>query len=397
MRLLLLLFVPVLLLGMPTAGAQTKFIQYKNYLIPIETSPYSECVDGKPRIIVTTDMNGLSTTADPDDLQSMVHLLASSNRVVIKGIISTPFTSDINVSQEKEHIVNLIRAYEYDYNRSNPGSLSSLGYPSPSDLFSVVRQGVMGRHDTIAAPFNAAEPSHQGAKLILDEAQSVLNGTNCGPLHVLVWGAIPDLTLALKESDRLGLGIEKALRVYFIGSTNRGIPFQPNGNQAKSFNEIKTDFLDLDRLWFILSDSTFAGTGFVNTQVQKNFLDTISKDANTSSQSCMSYVLRRAADAIQSEPLQAQFWLKMGDSPSLFHLLDPSWSLDNSYPTSSNWGGQYSLRTGKTQWWSDGAGASSVLTHMVPSVYPDWKVSMDRFTKFRGSGCINAVSATVTN
>ena len=378
------------------SNAQTQFIKYKKYLIPIEVGPYKECSDGKPRVIVTTDMNGLGTSADPDDIQSMVHLLASSNRVVIRGLISTPFVNDNNVNQEKDHIVNLIKAYEYDYNRSNPASLALLGYPVPSSLFSVVRQGVMGDYDAQAISFNANDPSHQGAKLILDEAQSILNGTNCGPLHILVWGAIPDLTLALKESDRLSLGIEKVLRVYAIGSSNRGVPNAASSNRAKSFNKIQVDFLNLDRLWFILSDSTFRGAGEVNTQTQKNFLDTISETATSSNQSCMSYVLRKASDKLNS--VQSQFWLKIGDSPSLFHVLDPNWNLDDSYPSSSNWGGQYTLRPGKTQWWSDGAaGSSSVLTHMTSSVYPDWKNSMDRFSKFRGSDCVNAVNPTVSN
>lgn len=42
------------------------------------------------RIVVSTDIGG----TDPDDDQSMVHLLAYADRFDIEGLISSPFESD---------------------------------------------------------------------------------------------------------------------------------------------------------------------------------------------------------------------------------------------------------------------------------------------------------------
>ena len=60
----------------------------------------------KPRIIVSTDIGG----TDPDDNQSMVHLLMYSDKVLIEGLISSPSNGD----GSKKEILRMIDIYEKD-------------------------------------------------------------------------------------------------------------------------------------------------------------------------------------------------------------------------------------------------------------------------------------------
>ena len=64
-------------------------------------------VPSKPRIIVSTDIGG----TDPDDNQSMIHLLMYSDKVLIEGLISSPSYGD----GSKKEILRMIDLYEKDY------------------------------------------------------------------------------------------------------------------------------------------------------------------------------------------------------------------------------------------------------------------------------------------
>ena len=66
---------------------------------------YSSCAEKKendlPRIIVSTDIGG----NDPDDYQSMVHLLVYGDRFDIEGLISSP-----PYKGRKEHILPALQS-----------------------------------------------------------------------------------------------------------------------------------------------------------------------------------------------------------------------------------------------------------------------------------------------
>ena len=63
--------------------------------------------DGAPhRVIVTSDIGG----TDPDDFQSMAHVLLYADVLEIEGLISSPFDQG-----GKDHILRVIDAYERDY------------------------------------------------------------------------------------------------------------------------------------------------------------------------------------------------------------------------------------------------------------------------------------------
>lgn len=60
----------------------------------------------KPRILISTDIGG----TDPDDNQSMIHLLMYSDKFNIEGLVSSPSFGN----GSKEEILKMIDLYEKD-------------------------------------------------------------------------------------------------------------------------------------------------------------------------------------------------------------------------------------------------------------------------------------------
>ena len=85
----------------------------------------------KPRVIVSTDIGG----TDPDDFQSMVHLLLYADVLDIEGLISSPFGLG-----GKSNILDVIKLYERDYTNLKTYSKD---YPEPSVLRAMTKQGAI--------------------------------------------------------------------------------------------------------------------------------------------------------------------------------------------------------------------------------------------------------------
>jgi hypothetical protein len=85
------------------------------------------------RVVVSTDTSG----TDPDDFQSMVHLLVYADVLDIEGIVSFPFDQG-----RKEDILSVIDCYEKDC--ANLRSYSDQ-YPTPDALRAITMQGVSQR------------------------------------------------------------------------------------------------------------------------------------------------------------------------------------------------------------------------------------------------------------
>ena len=150
----------------------------------------------RPRIIVSTDIGG----TDPDDFQSMVHLLVYADVLEIEGLISSPFDAG-----RKRHILDVIDCYESDFPNLKTYSHE---YPTPNSLRSVTKQGEIER-----APYAGVRRSTEGSRWIIECARR----DDPRPLHVLVWGGIEDLAQALHDAPE----ILPKLRVYYIGGPNK--------------------------------------------------------------------------------------------------------------------------------------------------------------------------------
>ena len=86
----------------------------------------------KQRLIVTTDLGG----TDPDDTQSMIHLLVCSNAIDIEGLVSSQVWSDM--PDKVDRIREVVGQFEKVLPRLKK---HAEGYPEPGYLRSVTRQG----------------------------------------------------------------------------------------------------------------------------------------------------------------------------------------------------------------------------------------------------------------
>lgn len=176
------------------------------------------------RVIVSTDIGG----TDPDDFQSMVHLLLYSDVFDIEGLISSSYGPG-----RKEDILKVIDCYESDYPNLKTYSHK---YPTPDALRKITKQGEKER-----APYTGVRQSTEGSNWIIECARR----NDPRLLYVLVWGGIEDLAQALHDAP----DILSKLRIYWIGGPNK--KWSPDAYQY-----IVDHHPDL---WMIESNATYRG------------------------------------------------------------------------------------------------------------------------------------------
>jgi len=182
-------------------------------------------LDGvRHRVVVSTDVGG----TDPDDWQSLVYLLVYLDVLDLEGLISSPCGPG-----RKEHLLEVIEAYERDYPRLRSWSER---YPAPEALRALAKQGA-----TEPAPYCGYRSSTEGSEWIVHCARRA----DPRPLHVLVWGGLEDLAQALHDAP----DILPRLRVYFIGGPNK--KWSPDAYQYLVNHH--------PELWFIEANSTYRG------------------------------------------------------------------------------------------------------------------------------------------
>ena len=112
-------------------------------------------LDGaRHRVIVSTDIGG----TDPDDFQSMVHLLLYADVLDIEGLVSSPYGPG-----RATHIHEVIDRYARDY----PNLRShSPRYPTPDALRAITKQG-----ETDVAPRAGIRRTTEGSAWIVARAR----------------------------------------------------------------------------------------------------------------------------------------------------------------------------------------------------------------------------------
>ena len=244
------------------------------------------------RILVSTDIGG----TDPDDFQSMVHLLVYADCFDIEGLVSSPYGPG-----RKEHILEIIDCYADDY--ANLKTYSDQ-YPAADTLRAITKQG-----ETERTPYAGVRRSTKGSRWIVECARR----DDPRPLHVLVWGGIEDLAQALHDAP----DILPKLRVYWIGGPNKKWGPDP-------FQYIATHH---PKLWIIQSNATYRGwfTG-----------------GNQSGQwGNKAFVSQHIAGkgALGDFFVSKKGDIKMGDTPSVGWLLKGA----PDDPSLPGWGGQFVL------------------------------------------------------
>ncbi len=243
------------------------------------------------RVIVSTDIGG----SDPDDHQSMVHLLAYADALDFEGLISTQPRGS-----KKAEILKLIGFYEHDY--PNLKTYSDR-YPTPDALRAITKSGAA----THIGASGFGEPT-EGSNWIIQCARR----DDPRPLYVLVWGGIYDVAQALHDAPE----ILPKLRVYFIGGPNKQ-------GSVNAYNYIEENH---PKLWMIESNDTYRGW-FVGGNQTGEWDD---------SGFVTKYVAGHGALGDFFVTL-LNGKMKMGDTPSLAWLLHGV----PEDPTQPGWGGKY--------------------------------------------------------
>jgi hypothetical protein len=277
--------------------------------------------DEMPDIIVSTDIGG----SDPDDFQSMVHLLIYADTLKIKGLISSP-PHEGSIKDIEEAIT----AYESDYPKLNK---LSENYPTPDYLRSVTKQGAFAiQQDSIPQELS------EGAAWIIEKAKASKK-----PLYVLVWGSITDVAQAVHH-DPL---IKNTLRVYSIGSWNTRM-------DPKSRDYLYDNHPDL---WWIESNTTFRGM-YMGGYREGDYGNLSFVEKHVKGHGAL-------GDLFYSKKKD----IKMGDTPSVLYFLNG----DHNNPETDSWGGAYVRTSHGANYWNDNqdenlieqdkAGAKTVNNH----------------------------------
>ncbi len=245
----------------------------------------------RPRVIVSTDIGG----TDPDDFQSMVHLLVCADAFEPEGLVSSPYGPG-----RKEHILEVIDRYERDYANLKTHSAH---YPTPAALRAMTKEGAL--ESPGPAGVGAAT---EGSDWIVRCARRA----DARPLHLLVWGGIEDLAQALHDAP----DILPKLRVYFIGGPN------------KMWSVAAYDYIERQHptLWIIEANATYRGW-FVGGNQAGEWGNTAFVSTHVAGRGALGdYFATHLRGTI-----------KMGDSPSVGWLLHGS----PADPSQPGWGGKF--------------------------------------------------------
>lgn len=230
----------------------------------------------KPRVIISTDIGG----TDPDDNQSLAHLFFYTDKIDLEGIISSPSFGNGSADEVRR----MISVYAKDYatlRKAYPGLMS------PKALRRITKQG----HRGLFAQKGYDEPT-EGSKWIVRQARK----SSSRPLWILVWGSLEDVAQALHDAP----DIAKNIRVYYIGGPNKMWGLNSYAYIAENFPE----------LWIIENNSTYRG--FI----------TDTKKRDQWNRGFYDYAIKGRGHLGADFAAYYKGVVKMGDSPSLFYLLD---------------------------------------------------------------------------
>jgi hypothetical protein len=243
------------------------------------------------RVLVSTDIGG----TDPDDFQSMVHLLIYADRFDLEGLVSSPYGPG-----RKQHILEVIDRYERDYAKLKTYSRN---YPTPDVLRAISKQGAFD------------SPGHKGFGAPTEGSQWIVRRArrkDARPLHVLVWGGIEDLAQALHDAP----DILPRLRVYFIGGPNKMW-------SVDAYNYIEQHH---PKLWMIEANATYRGWFVGGNQT-----------GEWSNQGFVAAHIAGHGALGEFFTTQLKGVIKMGDTPSVGWLLHGN----PADPTQPGWGGKF--------------------------------------------------------
>jgi hypothetical protein len=249
-------------------------------------------LDGvRHRVLVSTDIGG----TDPDDTQSMVHLLLYADAFDLEGLVSSPYGPG-----RKHHILEVIDQYERDYPNLRRHSAS---YPTPDALRAITKQGEID-----VAPYAGVRQPTEGSRWIIERARA----GDPRPLYLLVWGGLEDLAQALHDAP----DILPNLRVHFVGGPNK--KWSPDAYQYIVTNH--------PQLWMIEANDTYTGW-FVGGDQSGDMGNAGFVRAHVAGRGALGGYFAALLGGV----------MKMGDTPTVARLMRGT----PEDPAQPSWGGRY--------------------------------------------------------
>lgn len=264
---------------------------------------FNGIANNTPRVFVFSDIN--IDSGDPDDRQSLIHLLWYANQLKIEGIV--PDRWNANGFKACELV---IEAYEKDYREF---SFEKSDYPKPSALDKII-----------------ARDTDDAFRLFSKAASDTSS-----PLYVLVWGNMEVFNGILLKNPEFANNI----RLITIGTglmledDIQGLPAewkksppceQLNWNgfgRAELFNA--GQFNDM---WWLEINWTYAG--MFSGEEPKQMFDKLTVFGKLGA---------HIREVVKNESWAQYF--RVGDTPSVLFIIDPSHNLDN--PSQSSWAGKF--------------------------------------------------------
>lgn len=245
----------------------------------------------KPRILISSDIGG----TDPDDNQSMIHLLMYADLFQIEGLVASPYGNG-----RKTEFLDMIDLYEKDLSQLKAYAPN---LPNPDSLREVVKQGGIPN-----APYKGYDKASEGSDWIIKCAKKKSNQ----PLWVLVWGGLEDLAQALHDAPE----ITENIRVYWIGGPNKKWSVNAYAYIAENHSN----------LYMIEANATYRGW-FIDSESPENIKEDTYYNNFIQARGAMGKAFKNYYNGE----------IKMGDTPSLVYVMNG----DPSNPQGESWGGSF--------------------------------------------------------
>jgi hypothetical protein len=258
----------------------------------------------RPRVFVFTDIN--IDSGDPDDRQSLIHLLWYANELRIEGVVPDRWNAHGLEACQLAAV-----AYATDYMQYN---FRGKGYPEPQ---------------TVNTWFAADK---EDAIKRFQQAASVAGD----PLYVLIWGSMKLFGEALRSKPEVWKNIRvitigtdlmiEAYRPHIPGSwETTEKPCQQYNWNGHGRNEIFND-PRFNNMWWLEINWTYEGM-FTGEEPREMFHALSEYGA-----------LGRHIKEVVKNEAWAQYF-RVGDTPSVLYVIDSNHDLDD--PAESSWAGKF--------------------------------------------------------
>lgn len=258
---------------------------------------FASLIDAQPRVFIFTDIN--IDAGDPDDRQSLIHLLWYANELEIAGIVPDRWNA-----HGFEACQMVLEAYSKDFHTYD---FKQFGYPVPETIDKKIAKNI------------------SEAEMLFIKAAS----ENKNPLYVLVWGNMQNFGRILSEHPDIAGNI----RLITIGTGLKYGPedevtgkncHTPNWN-GPGRNEIFNDSR-FNNMWWLEINWTY--NGMFSGEVPKLLFEKLSEYGALGDH--MKYVTK-------NHPWAQYF--RVGDTPSVLYVIDPTH--DPDAPETSSWAGKF--------------------------------------------------------